>query len=141
MPKMTDAELAAERRERQQVWSLWLDEHYGPGTNGLDLSLGDDREELAALLSRAVERDPLAGLWPLWLEGRRRVRRPQPAEECCWSRCEDCGATCADFDDDGWCHVGEASCGCILCDVCTNRHDNEDDHGSTYDDETAAKST
>jgi len=58
MPKMTDAELAAERRERQRVWSLWLDEHYGPGSEGLDLALGEDREELARLLSRAVATTP-----------------------------------------------------------------------------------
>jgi hypothetical protein len=60
-------------------------------------------------------------------EGRAAPRARRAADECCWSRCEDCGKTCADFDEDGWCHVGEASCGCVLCDDCTNRHNNE--HG------------
>jgi integrase len=46
-------------------------------------------------------------------------RARRPADECCWSRCEDCGKTCADFDEDGWCHVWAASCGCVLCDECT----------------------
>lgn len=41
-----------ERRERQRVWSKWLDEHIGPGCE-IQLD-GDDREELAVMLSRAT---------------------------------------------------------------------------------------
>jgi hypothetical protein len=46
------------RLERQALWSRWLDEHFGPGGEGLDLARGDDREALAALLARAVKTTP-----------------------------------------------------------------------------------
>lgn len=45
-----------DRRERQRVWSKWLDEHIGPGCE-IQLS-GDEREELAEMLSRATYATP-----------------------------------------------------------------------------------
>jgi hypothetical protein len=51
---VTDEE--TDRRERQRVWSLWLDEHIGPGCEWqID---GDTREELAEMLSRATYSTP-----------------------------------------------------------------------------------
>lgn len=50
MSKPSPAEREELRRERQRAWSLWLDEHCGPGCE--EQLSGDFREELAVLLSQ-----------------------------------------------------------------------------------------
>ena len=50
------------RRERQRVWSLWLD----TTAPALQLELGEDREELAEQLAAAVRETPRNELGDRW---------------------------------------------------------------------------